>query len=129
MMTTEDILRPVEEEFGQYKALFGQILSSDDPLLGHALEYVLQRRGKQLRPLLVLLSAKICRGVSEKTIHSAAAMELLHTASLVHDDVVDMSPVRRGQPALHVRLGNKAAVLVGDFMMSRVVGVVTSQCG
>ncbi len=119
-------MRPVEEEFGQYKTLFEQILTSDDPLLGHALKYVLQRRGKQLRPLLVLLSAKICRGVSEKTIQSAAAMELLHTASLVHDDVVDMSPVRRGQPALHTRLGNKAAVLVGDFMMSRVVGVVAA---
>jgi len=124
MMTTEDIRKPVAEDFARFNVLFGQTLQSDDALLGKALEYVLKRRGKQLRPLLVLLSAKICRGVSEKTLQTAVAMELLHTASLVHDDVVDASPVRRGQEALQMRWGNKAAVLVGDFMMSKVVEVV-----
>ena len=124
MNTIQDIRKPVEEEFSRFNTLFEQTLHDDNPLLGKALDYILMRRGKQLRPILVLLAAKICRGVSEKTLQAAVAMELLHTASLVHDDVVDSSSTRRGQEALHVLIGNKAAVLVGDFMLSRVVGVV-----
>ena len=82
--------------------------------------------GKQLRPIMVLLSAKMCHGVNEKTIQTAVAMELLHTASLVHDDVVDNSPMRRGAPSVQALFGNKVAVLVGDFLLARVIEITAN---
>ena len=81
----------------------------------------MRRTGKQLRPILVLLSAKCCHGVTEKSVNTAVVLEMLHTASLVHDDVVDGSLLRRGQPSLNAHLSNKAAVLTGDWLLAKAI--------
>lgn len=124
MVNIDDIRQPVRESFEDYKKAFAQVMQSENPLLNEVLDYIRAKSGKQLRPLLVLLSAEISRGVTEKTILSAVALELLHTASLVHDDVVDSSPTRRGAKAVHAKWNNKVAVLVGDFMLARVINTI-----
>ncbi len=101
-----------------------QSLRADNKLQQEVLRYVGSRRGKQLRPLLVLLSAQICNPVTDKTHKSAVALELLHTASLIHDDVVDSSDTRRGVEAVHTKWTNKVAVLIGDYMLAKVIGLV-----
>ena len=100
-----------------------QSLRADNKLQQEVLRYVGSRRGKQLRPLLTLLSAQICNPVTDKTHKAAVALELLHTASLVHDDVVDSSDTRRGAAAVHVKWTNKVAVLIGDYMLAKVIGL------
>lgn len=101
-----------------------QSLRADNKLQQEVLHYVGSRRGKQLRPLLVLLCAQICNPVTDKTLRSAVALELLHTASLIHDDVVDSSETRRGVAAVHTKWTNKVAVLIGDYMLAKVIGLV-----
>lgn len=90
-------------------------------MLKTALDYVVQRKGKQMRPVLMLLAGKACGEVTLKCLHAACALEMLHTASLVHDDVVDESPLRRGVPSLNSFMGNQASVLVGDFLLSKAL--------
>ena len=124
MVNLEDIRQPVSEAFAQYEQAFAQTMRSENPLLNEVLDYIHAKCGKQLRPLLVLLSAEICRGVTDKTILASEALELLHTASLVHDDVVDSSPMRRGAKSVQAKWNNKVAVLVGDFMLARVINVI-----
>lgn len=124
MISIEDIRRPISNEFEQYSKLFDATLKDDTPLLNEVLNYIHLKRGKQLRPQLVLLASQLCHGVTEKSLLSAVALELLHTASLVHDDVVDNSPQRRGNAAVHVRWSNKVAVLVGDFLLSKVINLI-----
>ena len=114
----------MRDSWGQYEDAFAQAMSSDNPLLDKVLDYIRARTGKQLRPLLVLLSAQVCRGVTDKTIQTAVALELLHNATLVHDDVVDSSPTRRGEKAVHAKWSNKVAVLVGDYMLARVINTI-----
>ena len=93
------IRQPVADELLRYKALFDSALAHEDDFLGRALDYVRRREGKMMRPVLVLLMAKECGAVSDKSLRAAVTLELLHTASLVHDDVVDESGERRGQRA------------------------------
>lgn len=125
MTTLQDICRPIEDDFRSFEQSYEQTLSANDqPLLEDVLRHIMSRRGKQLRPRLVLLAAKLCRGITDKTIQTAIALELLHTASLIHDDVVDSSPKRRGIDAVQMRWGNKVAVLVGDFILSQVMSIV-----
>lgn len=124
MLTIRDIRQPIEEEFHSFERSFEEALSSDNPLLNEVLVYIHSKRGKQLRPQLVLLAAKICRGVTEKSIQTAVALELLHTSTLVHDDVVDDSPMRRGDQAVHARWNNKVAVLVGDYLLAEVIRII-----
>ena len=112
------IRQPVAAELEQYRSLFDSALQHDDDFLGHALAYVRQRRGKMMRPLLVLLMAKELGNVGEKSLRSAVTLELLHTASLVHDDVVDESQERRGQRSANAVFDNKVAVLLGDYLLS-----------
>ncbi len=119
MKELQDIRRPVEQELEQYIQLFQQSLDHDDPTLKQALGHIQQRRGKMMRPLLVLLVAKEFGAIGVKTLRSAVTLELLHTASLVHDDVVDNSAERRGQAAEHTLYGNKIAILVGDYLLSQ----------
>jgi octaprenyl-diphosphate synthase len=113
-----DIQQPIAKEFEDFKALFADSLRSANPLLNEVLTYVKQRSGKMMRPLLTLLAAKACGPVNEATLHAAIALELLHTASLVHDDVVDESALRRGQSSVNATYNNKMAVLVGDYMLA-----------
>ena len=124
MASVADIHQPIETEWKQYERLMEQSLRADNKLQQEVLRYVGSRRGKQLRPLLTLLAAKICNPVTDKTLRSAVALELLHTASLVHDDVVDSSDTRRGAAAVHVKWTNKVAVLIGDYMLAKVIGLV-----
>ena len=112
------IKTPIEKEFLDFRNLFNDALSHDNGLLSDALAHLRQRSGKQMRPMLTLLMAKNYGLVSDVTLHSAVALELLHTASLTHDDVVDESNERRGQSSLNAAFSNKVAVLVGDYILS-----------
>ena len=124
MASLSDIRKPIEAEWRHYERIMEQSLRADNKLQQEVLSYVGSRRGKQLRPLLVLLCAQICNPVTDKTHRSAVALELLHTASLIHDDVVDSSDTRRGVAAVHTKWTNKVAVLIGDYMLAKVIGLV-----
>lgn len=112
------ITAPIEEELRQLFALMRSSLSSDYALLGQVLDHISRQTGKMMRPILALLMAKCHGEVTEKTLHAAASLELLHTASLVHDDVVDNSQKRRGQPSVNAIFDNRVSVLVGDYLLS-----------
>ncbi len=112
------IKRPIELEFNQFTELFKQTMSYNDGLLGEVLKHIRQRGGKRMRPILMMLIAKNYGEVSDVTQNAAVGLELLHTASLVHDDVVDESQERRGQASVNASFNNKAAVLVGDYILS-----------
>lgn len=114
----------IQSEFVQFEQAFNAALNTDNALLSNVLDYIHTKRGKQLRPILVLLSAAICKGITEKTIQSAVSLELLHTASLVHDDVVDNSPMRRGTKSIHEQWNNKIAILVGDYLLAKVISLL-----
>ena len=123
MASLDDIRRPIEAEWKHYERIMECSLRADNKLQQEVLRYIGSRRGKQLRPLLTLLAAQICNPVTDKTHRSAVALELLHTASLVHDDVVDSSDTRRGMAAVHTKWTNKVAVLIGDYMLAKVIGL------
>lgn len=125
MIDIEDIKFPVRDAFISYEQAFTQAMQSEDERLNEVLNYIHAKSGKQLRPIIVLLSAQLCRGVTEKTIQTAVALELLHNASLVHDDVVDSSHLRRGVKSVQAKWSNKIAVLVGDYMLARVINTIT----
>ncbi len=112
------IKRPIESELNEFISLFEQSLSHEDTLLSEVLSHIKQRGGKRMRPMLLMLLAKNYGSVTDVTLNSAIGLELLHTASLVHDDVVDESEERRGQASVNATYNNKAAVLVGDFILS-----------
>lgn len=112
------IKSPINKELAEFIELFEQSLSHDDGLLGLALKAIRQRGGKRMRPMLVLLIAKNFGRVADVTQRAAISLELLHTASLVHDDVVDESMERRGQASVNASYNNKVAVLVGDYILS-----------
>ncbi len=112
------IKQPIESELSDFNELFNEALSHTDGLLSQALAYIRQRTGKRMRPMLILLMARNYGKVSEVTQHAAVGLELLHTASLVHDDVVDESEERRGQASVNATYDNKVAVLVGDYLLS-----------
>lgn len=112
------IKRPIEGEFDDFVRLFNESLSHTEGLLSQVLEHIKHRGGKRMRPLLILLIAKNYGGVNDVTLRSAVGLELLHTASLVHDDVVDESKERRGQSSVNAEYNNKVAVLVGDYVLS-----------
>jgi len=112
------IKAPIEQELSTFITLFNDSLTHSDQLLGNALSHIRQRGGKRMRPILTLLLAKNFGTVNESTQNAALGLELLHTASLVHDDVVDESDERRGQPSVNASFNNKVAVLVGDYILS-----------
>ena len=112
------IKRPIDGEFDDFVRLFNESLTHTEGLLSQVLEHIRHRGGKRMRPLLILLIAKNYGGVNDVTLRSAVGLELLHTASLVHDDVVDESKERRGQPSVNAVYNNKVAVLVGDYVLS-----------
>ncbi len=112
------IKAPIEAELNDFIDLFNKSLSHSDGLLGLALDHIRQRGGKRMRPMLILLMAKNFGQICDATLHGAVGLELLHTASLVHDDVVDESEERRGQTSVNAEYNNKVAVLVGDYILS-----------
>jgi octaprenyl-diphosphate synthase len=112
------IKRPISLELNDFIDLFNKSLDHSDGMLSQALDHIRQRAGKRMRPMLILLMAKNFGSINDATQHAAVGLELLHTASLVHDDVVDESSERRGQSSVNAEYNNKVAVLVGDFILS-----------
>lgn len=119
MSVLDRIKVPVEKEMAEFEAYFSKTMRSDIPLLNIILNYILRRKGKQMRPLLVFLTAKLNGDISESAFVAATFIELLHTASLVHDDVVDDANERRGALSINALWNSKIAVLVGDYMLSK----------
>lgn len=119
MSKLRSIRKPVEEEMQRFEGYFNDTLKSDVPLLKIILNYILRRKGKQMRPLLVFISAGLNGSINESTFVAATLIELLHTATLVHDDVVDDSHERRGALSINALWNSKIAVLAGDYMLSQ----------
>ena len=119
-MTSLDIIQsPIKDELKSFENYFKEAIKSDIPFLQIIIRYVLKMKGKQMRPMFVFLSAKMCGEFNESTHLAASSIELLHTASLIHDDVVDESYERRGSFSINALWKNKIAVLVGDFILSK----------
>lgn len=112
------IRRPIEDNIVVFNEMFAESLSHSDGQLSIALNHIRQRAGKRMRPMLILLMARNFGEVTETTYRAALGLELLHTASLVHDDIVDESAERRGQASVNALYGNRVAVLVGDYILS-----------
>ncbi|MDR1330568.1 MAG: polyprenyl synthetase family protein [Tannerella sp.] len=131
MKELEQIKKPVSEALEQFENAFARALSSDVESIRSAIDALHHSSGKHVRPLLLLLSAGACGRVTPAAVQSAVLIELLHTASLIHDDVVDDTCQRRGTPSLNTVYGNAVAVLVGDFILSsmivRALGTVDRQ--
>lgn len=120
-MTVKEILAPISSEMKEFETRFRESMRSKVPLLDKITHYIIKRKGKQMRPMFLFLTAKMLGNINDKTYDAASLVELLHTASLVHDDVVDDANERRGFFSLNALWKNKIAVLVGDFMLSRVL--------
>lgn len=137
MIDRSKIEEPVAAEFARFNKEFESSLRSETKRLQAAIERILKATGKHVRPLLVLLSAKVCGEVTDSTVNSAVFLELLHTATLIHDDVVDETRERRGVPSLNAIFDNRVAVLTGDYILStalirsiqtgdlRIIGIVS----
>lgn len=115
----EDIKSPIAREMQEFEPKFRASMKTRVLLLDTIMSYIVKRKGKQMRPMFVFLSAGACGGISDATFRGAALIELLHTATLVHDDVVDEANYRRGFFSVNALWKNKVAVLVGDFLLSR----------
>ena len=114
----QQIKSPINTEFEAFKQKFDSSLQSSNLLLNEVLSHIKQRRGKMMRPILSILFAKLFGEVNEATYHAAISLELLHTASLIHDDVVDASDKRRGQASVNAIFDNKLSVLAGDYLLA-----------
>ncbi len=119
MLSIDEIKKPIAAEIDVFEEKFKASMHSTVPLLDRITHYIVKRKGKQIRPMFVFLSASLCGGINESTHRGAALVELLHTATLVHDDVVDNSYQRRGFFSINALWKNKIAVLVGDFLLSK----------
>ena len=113
MSQLNNIIHPVEREMKEFNAEFRRSMVSDVPLVNLVAKYLIRTKGKQLRPMLVLLAAKACGEVNDATYRAATLVELLHTATLVHDDVIDDSELRRGFASIKSLWKNKVGVLMG----------------
>lgn len=119
MRSVADIKAPIAKEMLQFEAHFKEAMKSNTPLLDKITHYIIKRKGKQMRPMFVFLSAQLCGGIKESSYTAASLIELLHTATLVHDDVVDDAHLRRGFFSINALWKNKIAVLVGDYLLSK----------
>jgi len=119
MLTIDQIQRPIAAEMQAFEPHFREAMRSKAALLDRIMHYIVKRKGKQMRPMFTLLSARLFGPVNESAFTAASLIELLHTATLVHDDVVDGSPLRRGFFSINALWKNKIAVLVGDYLLSR----------
>lgn len=115
----KQISNPIKNDLNQFNQLFKNSLKSKVGIVDIVTKYILKQKGKKIRPLLVLLSGKLIGEVNERTFRGATLVELLHTATLVHDDVVDSAEKRRGLPSINAVWKNKIAVLMGDYLLSR----------
>jgi octaprenyl-diphosphate synthase len=118
MCSIDLIQSPILSELESFKNLYDKSLLSDNPLFNDIVDYLKQKEGKMMRPILVLLIAKLYGQIRTETFYAAISLELLHTASLLHDDVVDESFIRRRQPSINAIYDNKVAVLAGDYLLA-----------
>lgn len=118
-VTLDEIKHPIRKEMEEFEVKFRKAMQSSVPLLDRIMHYIVKRKGKQMRPMFVFLSAGVNGTIAESTYRAASLIELLHTATLVHDDVVDDSNLRRGFFSINALWKNKIAVLVGDYLLSR----------
>lgn len=121
MISIEQIKEPIQTEFEKFQEKFYHAFNSDNELINIVNQYILKKTGKQIRPILTILAAKSQGEVNENTYRCAIAMEMLHTASLIHDDVVDESNERRGQESVNAKWNNKVSILVGDYLLSQAL--------
>lgn len=119
MLKLEEIKKPIVAELDAFEIRFKESMRSSVPLLDRITHYIVKRKGKQMRPMFVFFAAGTCGGINDSTHRGAALVELVHTATLVHDDVVDNSYQRRGFFSVNALWKNKIAVLVGDFLLSK----------
>lgn len=119
MLKLSEIQKPIANELAIFEDKFKESMRSSVPLLDRITHYIVKRKGKQMRPMFVFFSAGLCGGINDATHRGAALVELLHTATLVHDDVVDNANVRRGFFSVNALWKNKIAVLVGDFLLAK----------
>lgn len=125
------ITSPIEIELNEFKSHFRDAIKSKVTLVDLISKYILRQKGKKIRPILVLLSAKLCGDVNNRTYTAATLVEMLHTATLIHDDVVDEARTRRGFASINAVWKNKIAVLMGDYMLSRglLIALENDECG
>jgi len=118
-LSLKEISSPIKSELERFDGIFKEALRSNVGLVDLVARYIIRQKGKKIRPLLVLLSAKLSGGVTDRTYRGASLVELLHTATLIHDDVVDDADKRRGMWSINALFKNKVAVLMGDYLLSR----------
>jgi octaprenyl-diphosphate synthase len=118
-LSLKEISIPIKSELARFDEIFKEALRSNVGLVDLVARYIIRQKGKKIRPLLVLLSAKLSGGVTDRTYRGATLVELLHTATLIHDDVVDDADKRRGMWSINALFKNKVAVLMGDYLLSR----------
>ncbi len=121
MTKAEQITKPIEKFINEYHSLAREYLQSDEAYLNQICDYVLSNQGKGLRPMLAILVAALHDTPNQKVYNSAFLLEIVHTASLIHDDVVDESYMRRARPSINALWGSNTAVLVGDYLLSRAL--------
>lgn len=119
MLKLKDIQTPIAQELKEFESRFKESMHSAVPLLNRITQYILKQKGKQMRPMFVFLSAGLCGNINDSSYRAASLVELLHTASLIHDDVVDNANERRGFFSVNALWKNKIAVLLGDFLLSK----------
>lgn len=118
-VTLSEIAQPVNRQIGEFNKRFSKTMISEVPLVNLVAKYLVKTKGKQVRPLLVLLSAELCGGVNDATYRAASLVELLHTATLVHDDVIDEADTRRGFASIRALWKNKVGILMGDYLLAK----------
>lgn len=115
----KNVKKPIAEELDLFEKKFAESVRSRNPLLDRIMRFIIRRKGKQMRPMFVFLAAKICGNITDATYRASSLIELLHTATLVHDDVVDDANIRRNFFSINALWKNKVAVLVGDYLLSK----------
>lgn len=124
--TLTQIISPIADELQQFEAFFGQTLKAETDPMNSIMRYVLDSRGKRLRPILVLLSAKLFGEINEQTLRAATLVEMIHSATLIHDDVVDDDDQRRGHASVKAQFGNLSAVLAGDYLLAKAMLLIAN---
>ena len=125
MKNLNDIISPIADELKQFEAFFAQTLKSDTEPMDSIMRYVIDTHGKRLRPILVLLGAKLFGDVNKQTLRAATFVEMVHSATLLHDDVVDDADQRRNKASVKAQFGNLSAVLAGDYLLAKAMLLLT----
>lgn len=124
-MDLQALYAPIQDDLARFQAVLEQELIAEDPFVGDLVQYVLQTPGKMIRPALVCLSAQASGGAGDARLWIAAAVELIHVASLIHDDIIDAADVRRGIPTINAQWGNQIAVLLGDYLFAKAFDLIS----